>query len=287
MSIYTLLLILIASLTHAYWNYLSKQANGKIPFIWLIYIASSVIYVPFLLWQVHKGNISFSWLVINIALLSAVLRLAYFIVLQTGYRKGDLSVVYPLARGSGPFFSAIGAVFLMHEQPTVFSVLGLLFIITGVLIITKIKLATGLSTKLKTGLSYGLVTGLFIGCYTLWDKVAVSHYALSPLVITYISNLLGAIVLAPIALKRIAETRKEIKLHTWHILAIAVLSPFSYMLVLVAMKTTPVLYVAPARELSILFGVFMGGRLMNEEDTKRRVAGSLFILTGIILLAVG
>jgi len=79
----------------------------------------------------------------------------------------------------------------------------------------------------------------------------------------------------------------ELKKHTRHIIAIAILSPFSYILVLMAMQTTPVLYVAPARELSILFGVFMGGRMMNEEDTKRRMFASAFILAGIICLALG
>lgn len=287
MSFYTLLLILIASLTHASWNYLSKRANGGVPFIWLIYLCSVIIYLPMLLWQMHSGDIVFTWQIINIALLSAVLRLCYFIVLQAGYRKGDLSVVYPLARGSGPFFSAIGAVLLFHEKPTFFSAAGLLCIITGVLIITKVKLSTGLSARLKTGLLYGIVTGLFIGCYTLWDKLAIAHYALPPLTITFVSNVLGAVVLAPWAFKKMEETKREIKLHTWHIVAIAVLSPLSYILVLIAMKTTPVLYVAPARELSILFGVFMGGRLMNEEDGKRRMLGALFILSGVVLLAIG
>ena len=287
MSFYAFILVLIASVTHAYWNYLSKQANGKTPFIWLMYIASVIIYLPFIIWQLVKTHVDVTLLLIGLGVISAILRIAYFLLLQTGYRKGDLSVVYPLARGSGPVFATFGAIFLMHETPTVYSFAGLLLIITGVLIITKLKITTGLSTRLKTGLLYGIATGLFIGCYTVWDKVAVSTYNMQPLQLIFISNMFGAIVLAPGAISKMPEIRKELKLHLRHIIAIAVLSPFSYILVLIAMQTTPVLYVAPAREISILFGVFMGGRMMNEEDTKRRMFASLFILAGIVCLAFG
>ena len=67
----------------------------------------------------------------------------------------------------------------------------------------------------------------------------------------------------------------------------AVLSPLSYILVLVAMKTTPVSYVAPARELSIVFGVLLGSNFLQEADSKRRVIAALVMLAGISLLAVG
>lgn len=287
MSFYALLLVLVASVTHAYWNFLSKQANGKTPFIWLMYVVSVIIYLPFVVWQLITTHEDVTWPLIGIGVVSAALRIIYFLLLQTGYRKGDLSVVYPLARGSGPVFATAGAILFMQEAPTVYSFCGLALIIAGVLIITRLKFTTGLSTKLKTGLVYGIATGFFIGCYTVWDKFAVSVNHLSPLLLIFISNLFGAVVLAPASLTKKEEIRAELKQHTRQIIAIAILSPFSYILVLIAMQTTPVLYVAPARELSILFGVFMGGKMMNEEDTKRRMFASTFILLGIICLAFG
>lgn len=287
MSVYALALVLVASVTHAYWNYLSKQANGKTPFIWLIYTISVIMYLPVIIYMLAKNNMPVTWLLTGLGVVSAILRIAYFLFLQTGYRKADLSIVYPLARGSGPVFATAGAIFLMHETATVYSLSGLLLIIAGVLIITRLKITKGLSTKLKTGLLYGTATGFFIGCYTVWDKIAISTYHIQPVLLIYISNVFGAIVLAPGALTKIPEVKTELKLHLKHIIAIAFLSPFSYILVLIAMQTTPVLYVAPARELSILFGVFMGGRMMNEEDNKRRMFASAFILAGIICLAFG
>lgn len=286
MSFYALLLVLIASVTHAYWNYLSKQANGKTPFIWLMYVASVIIYLPFVTWQIIILHASITWPLIGVGICSAALRFIYFLILQAGYRKGDLSIVYPLARGSGPVFASAGAILFMHEAPTVYSFCGLCLIITGVLIITRLKFSTGLSAKLKTGLIYGVATGFFIGCYTVWDKFAVSTANLSPLLLIFISNVFGAVVLAPTSILKTAELKAELKQHMRHIISIAILSPFSYILVLIAMQKTPVLYVAPARELSILFGVFMGGKMMNEEDTKRRIFASAFILMGIICLAL-
>src|SRR3569623_381599 len=161
MSIYALALILTASFTHAYWNYLSKQANGKLPFIWLIYLLSGILYLPFVIWLSVTSTASFTWLMLGVALVSAILRLSYFIILQTGYRQGDLSVVYSLARGSGPVFSTMGAILLMHERPSVYSLTGLLLIISGVLIITRVKFTPGMSSRLKAGLFYGILTGLF------------------------------------------------------------------------------------------------------------------------------
>src|ERR1700748_2875204 len=102
MSLYVLTLVLTAAVLHAFWNLLSKKAKGKAPFIWLMYIAGAVLYLPVLLYQIRQGNIVFNQPVLWFSVSSAVLHIGYFLILQKGYRSGDLSVVYPLARGTGP-----------------------------------------------------------------------------------------------------------------------------------------------------------------------------------------
>ena len=82
------------------------------------------------------------------------------------------------------------------------------------------------------------------------------------------------------------ELKREIKLHKWIIIAIALLSPAAYILVLEALKYAPLTVVAPARETSILLGVFMGSKVFNEEDGKRRLIASVLILGGIIALSL-
>jgi drug/metabolite transporter (DMT)-like permease len=284
MSITALILVILASVTHAFWNFLAKKANGGIALVWLIYLTSTIIFLPLAAWVVFQQGASFTFSFFIVCLVSGGLRLLYFIFLQTGYQKADLSVVYPLARGSAPVVSTLGAVLLMNETVTTLSVVGLLLIIGGVIIISKPKVAE--PKRLKAGLVYGLITGLMIAIYTLWDKLAISTYNIAPVLLTFASNIMGAVLLLPIALKKRSEVKDELSKHRWHILAISVLSPVSYILVLIAMKTTDIVYVAPVREVSILFGVFMGGQLMAEEDTKRRLIASMLILAGVIVLSV-
>jgi drug/metabolite transporter (DMT)-like permease len=286
MSFFALVLILIASFTHAFWNFLAKKSKGGVAFIWLTYCASSIIFLPVMVAQYFNTPFSLSITIIVVAIVSALLRLGYFLLLQRGYQKSDLSVVYPLARGSAPLFSTLGAVVVLAEQPTLNSFVGLIFIIAGVLVITNLKFRSD-DSKVNLGVAFGIGTGCMIGLYTLWDKEAIVHYHLSPLLITYASHIIGAAILAPLAFREKEKIREEIKFHRWYILGISVLSPVSYLLVLEAMKTTPVIYIGPARELSIVFGVFMGSRLMDEKHVRRRLLASLIILIGIVFLALG
>jgi uncharacterized membrane protein len=232
-----------------------------------------------------NSPVNISMLLILVCIFSGALRLLYFIVLQTGYRKGDLSVVYPLARGSAPLFATIGAIAFIHEQPTPNTMTGLILIVVGVIVLTKPGIVRH-DAKLKAGIVFGLLTGVIIAIYTLWDKLAISHFSLSPLTITFSSHLLGTIVLASPAIRNLSAVKREIKLHKWHIILISILSPLSYLFVLEAMKTTDVLYVAPARELSILFAVLIGGQLMDEKDLRRRLLASGLILGGVIVLVI-
>jgi drug/metabolite transporter (DMT)-like permease len=286
MSLYVLILVLTAAVLHASWNLLAKKTKGKTPFIWLQYIASNILYLPLLFFQTNQGYTIYSQPLLWFSLSSAVLHLGYFIVLQKGYRSADLSVVYPLARGSAPLISFIAAIVFLHEQLKLSSVIGLFLIIAGVLIITGLSFKKESNNKIIKGINYGVLTGLFIALYTFNDAVAVKAYAVSPLILTLATNLFSAVLLLPFALPQKDELKREIKVHKWIIIAIALLSPAAYILVLEALKYAPLTVVAPARETSILLGVFMGSRVFNEEDGKRRLIASALILGGIIALSL-
>ena len=286
MSLYVLVLVLTAAILHASWNLLAKKTKGKTPFIWLQYIASNILYLPFLFFQTNQGHIIYLQPLLWFSLSSSVLHLGYFIVLQKGYRSADLSVVYPLARGSAPLVSFIAAILFLHEKLKLSSVAGLLLIIAGVLIITRLSFKKENNNKIMTGITYGVLTGLFIALYTFNDAVAIKKYAVSPLILTLATNLFSAVFLLPFVVPQKDELKREIKQHKWIIIAIAVLSPAAYILVLEALKYAPLTVVAPAREISILLGVFMGSRVFNEEDGKRRLIASVLILGGIIALSL-
>ena len=287
MTIYVLALVLTAAILHAWWNLLAKRAKGKTAFTWLMYVASNIIYLPALAYAFNTGEKIYSQPLLWFSLSSAILHLGYFTILQKGYRKADLSVVYPLARGAGPLFSSAAAILFLHERLRLTSTLGLFLIITGVLIITGLSFKKDNNKQIMPGIFYGLATGFFIALYTLNDTLAVKNYAVSPLTLTLATNLFAAFMLIPWVATQKSELSREIREHTWIIIGVAILSPAAYILVLVALKYAPLTVVAPAREISILLGVFMGSRVLKEEDGRRRLVASLLILGGIISLSIG
>jgi drug/metabolite transporter (DMT)-like permease len=286
MSLYVLSLILTAAVLHAFWNLLSKKAKGKAPFIWLMYIASIVLYLPVLLYRIKQGDNIYSQPVLWFSLGSAILHIGYYLILQKGYRSGDLSVVYPLARGAAPLFSSIAAILFLHERLKLTATIGLFLILAGVLIITGLSFKRENNAKIITGVFWGVLTGFFIALYTFNDTVAIKTYAVSPFIITFVSNVFSTVLLIPFVFSQKDEIKREIRQHKWIIITIGLLSPAAYILVLEALKYAPLTVVAPAREVSILLGVFMGSRVLNEEDGKRRLIAGASILGGIIALSL-
>ena len=185
MSTRALLLVVTAVLIHAVWNLATKKANGSLPFIWLVSVSAAAIYLPFVAGQLIQTGMPQGAALYIFASVSAVLHLLYFAVLQRGYRKADLSLVYPLARGTGPLLSASGAILLLGERPGGAAICGIMLIILGILMMTGFKPRFTGDAKLKAGAFYGVGTGFFIAAYTLWDKVAVADYRISALILTF------------------------------------------------------------------------------------------------------
>ncbi|RPD39559.1 DMT family transporter [Chitinophaga barathri] len=285
MSTSSLLLVVAAAVLHALWNLLTKQVKGGLVFFWLVSLFSAVIFLPFLVRELFRAPVQLNQATLTLALGSGLLHIFYFVALQAGYRKGDLSVVYPVARGAGPLFSVTGAVLFFGERPGLWAITGFVLIIAGVCFLTGFK-AGEENKSVRTGVYYGLLTGLFIASYTLWDKAAVAEYAVSAIVIAFASMIMPLLLLIPVVMDKMDAIRSEVRLHWKQVLGVAILQPLSYLLVLVAMKTTPLTYVAPVRELSIVFGVFFGVNLLKEKDSVKRLAAAIIILAGIVLLAL-
>jgi drug/metabolite transporter (DMT)-like permease len=285
-TVWALTLILAAAFIHATWNLLNKRASGHATFTWVVAVLSAVFYAPVavaavLFWQAQIG-----WVEIGLMAGSAALHTGYFVLLNEGYRAGDLSLVYPLARGTGPLLSSVAAILFFGERPSALALVGGLLIVLGVIVLTGSpeQLRQG---RAKKAIIYALVTGTFIAAYTLWDKQAVSTFALAPILLDWGSNLGRALVLTPFALRHWERARNEWRIHRFETVGVALLVPLSYILVLTAMQFTPVSYVAPAREISILIGTAMGTRLLAEGDVHRRLAAAGAMVLGVVALAFG
>ncbi|MBM4260619.1 MAG: EamA family transporter [Deltaproteobacteria bacterium] len=286
MTLWALILILVAAFIHATWNLLNKQASGHATFTWIVAVASAVLYAPLTIGMIVVWEIEIGFMQIGLMAGSAALHTAYFLLLNQGYRVGDLSLVYPLARGTGPLLSSLAAIVFLGERPSWLAMLGTALILAGVALLS-FSGANFRAQGSRRAIMYALITGLFIAAYTLWDKHAVSRFALSPLALDWGANLGRAIMLTPFAIHFWPQTKIEWREHRYEAISIAALIPLSYILVLTAMQFTPVSYVAPAREISILIGTIMGTRLLAEGDATRRLTAAGAMVLGLIFLAIG
>lgn len=282
-TFFALALVLAAAFCHATWNFFVKRIGGGPELVWLFSAIAVVIYLPVAIYIFVTEQPVFGFWEIVFILGSAALHLGYFLLLQQGYRKGDLSLVYPTARATGPFLSTSFAVAFLGEHMTPQIAAGGGAVIVGVLC-----LIGGFKRDARhvwASLLFGFAAGLLIGSYTVWDAYAVSALLVPPILLDYVSSLGRTILLAPIAVKRkdlVASLWRE---HRVGVIAIAIFNPLAYILVLYTLTFTPVVYVAPTRELSVLITVLMGSILLGEGDLKRRLGWATLILFGIILLA--
>lgn len=287
MSPLALILILLAAVIHASWNFLVKRIGAGAAGLWLYGTLSVICYLPVALGLALLGRPLIPPAGYAFMAGSAVLHIGYFIFLQRGYREADLSVVYPVARGTGPLLTAVGAVLILGETASAGAVVGTVLVAAGIFLLAGgLHFSTIRSERLSAGLRYGLLTGLFIGGYTLWDKHAVSALLVPPVIMYWGTTLALSALLAPAAVVRWPQVRRHWIEHRRALFAIAVLSPLSYILVLTAMVFTPVSYVAPAREISILIGTAMGTQWLAEGHTPHRLAGAAAMVAGVAALAL-
>ncbi|MEJ2624758.1 MAG: DMT family transporter [Pseudolabrys sp.] len=278
-------LVLAAACCHAIWNFFVKRINGGPELVWLFSLISAGLYLPVAAVILLKTEASIGQSEIAFVAASAMLHLGYFLLLQQGYRRGDLSLVYPTARATGPLLSTTFAVVILAEKISVQIAVGAVAIVVGMLFLT--GGFRGRGRHLGASILFGLGAGVLIGSYTVWDAYTVSALAVSPLLLDYASSIGRTVLLSPVAARRRALVRAHWREHRLGVLAIAVFNPLAYILVLYALTFTPVVYVAPTREISVLITVLMGSILLREGDLGRRLRWATLILFGVVLLATG
>ena len=291
MSALALMIVLAAALMHAGWNLVAKRSGGDHHFLFLVVLLIALLWSP--VWMVWGPTELPRWQARDWALvgLSGFIHVLYFLALLTGYRKADLTVVYPTARGSGPLLTAFGAAWWLDEGLGVASVAGLLAVSAGIWLVAggpgwrRGDAHAEDPAKLRLGLLWGGLTGVTIACYTVVDGYAMRAALLSPLLYDYFANVLRLPWLVPLVW-RDRQRAAAVWRSQWRAaLVVAVCSPAAYMLVLYAFTLAPVSHVAPAREVSMLFAALLGGRLLAERQTGLRLAGAASMAVGVALLA--
>ena len=291
-SPFALSLILVAAIAHASWNLFSKQASatGAVFFVWLLAVAASCLYAPVvaITIAVSRPHLAGSNWVFLIG--TGVLEAGYFMFLQFGYRQGDLSLVYPVGRGTGALFAAMAGILLLGERPGPVTLAGIGCIIAGIIAIgipARTQTAGAGRPSARTAVVLALCTGAFIGSYTIWDKYAVSNLHTPPLLQGYAAFPFMALAFAPLIVRDTVRLQEVWRQYRRQVIAAAVLAPLAYVLVLVALSFSAVSAIAPAREVSILFGVLLGRRLLGEGGMARKLTAAAAIVAGIVAVAVG
>lgn len=282
-------LILLSAFLHATWNLLLKRAGNQEAFAWGIVVSGSVMFVPlgivlFWLYPIEPQDYLF-------ALVSTAFQSFYFVMLSRAYSRGDLSLVYPVARGISPMLVPLLAVPLLGEEVALLAIPGIGLIVVGIYVISwwgrfRQILAKPTMIFRDSGLRYALLAGLAIAGYSLTDKRGVEH--VQPFLYMYLQTIGGAILLAPYIVRRqgLASVGREWRTNTRSVLGAGVLVFVAYGLALTAFSLAPVSYMAPARESGIVMGVLLGVFVLKERFGRGRVLGSGFIVGGLAFIAV-
>lgn len=288
MTAFALVLVLIAAVLHATWNLCAKRAGGGLPFVWVVGAVICICYVPVLAFYWFQFRHPLPTGAILWILGSGVLKTSYALFLQRGYRTGDFSLIYPLARGTGPLLSTLAAIAFLGERPSPLAIGGGLIIIVAIFFLTNgTRLLHEDSAHLRNAITYGVMSGIFIAAYTIWDRHGVAQLGVPPIYYDAGTAFTQLALLSPFALRRRDEVAAEWRDKKHWAIAVALLSPIAYVLVLTALAVSPVSYVAPAREVSIVIGAFLGARLLKESDGRRRIWAAVAVAIGVIALALG
>jgi drug/metabolite transporter (DMT)-like permease len=292
MSAFVLALVLTAALCHAAWNVVAHRVSGiGLPFLWWGAVASTLVWGPLVPFTggLGSGDDLPRGLLLG-AGVSGLLPVGYMVVLQAGYARGRLSTVYATARGTGPALSAGLAVLLLGERISPVAVLGVAVVVTGVIATGLIDRPTAQAPsgrhRVDPGILFGVLTGVAIAVYTIWDAHALRTWGLSPVAFMVGCTMVEIVVyLVPLRRRR-AELLPVLRQHWPRVLAFGVLSPLSYILVLQAVTLAPVALVAPMREMSVVLVSLFGALVLREGSAVRRIAASLVVAGGIVLLSV-
>ena len=278
-------LIACGAIAHASWNLLLKRVGTSTPTVlWWINVVGAVGLAPLALWIL--GSTGFEWHWVLLAGVCGVFEVIYFLLLQRGYRDGDVSLVYPLARGTGPTLSVVGAMLFLGERPSVLHLVGVVVIVVGIGIISTAGSRKHGTRAPLSSVLYGLGVSLMIACFTVWDGWAVGHLGIPPIGYFWMAIVVQAILFTPFAFRN-NSTLATFRAHRGDIVAIGLLGPTSYMLALTAITLSSVSLVAPAREVSVILVALGGALFFKEQHLVQRLLGSIVVVSGVAFLALG
>ena len=261
---------------HAVWNLLVKSSDDQLVAAWTVVAGAAILALPVLIFTGLPDRS-----VWDLILISTVVQVAYVLTLAAAYRVGDLSFVYPLARGTSPVLVSLAGVAILGDE---ISALGWI----GVLTVTVALTWLAWRRADRSGLALALITGVLISLYTSVDAAAVREQrsALSVIATEFVllSIALGAVVLVV----RGPGSMLGMVRDDWRKAAVGGFATgTAYLLVMVAALSAPVGLVSGVRETSVLIAVIASRLLLHEEVTRSQIGTVTAAVAGIALIAMG
>jgi uncharacterized membrane protein len=284
MSLIAVLLVLTSALLHATWNLFSKDTPDK----WGFFVAQGMCGLAFYalpavwLWRSHSVSAGLIFILLSIAT-----HAGYAIYLLKAYEVGDLSIAYPLSR-SAPLLVVVWDIILLPASLSVPGIAGAVLAGLGAMTLQLPSLRRcGLRAVLSLPVTrYALLTAAFIAAFTVVDKSGVAR--VHPFLYLYLI-MLGEAGVVALSVGRGAPARalREMRRNWRPITFTAIAGPFSYILILYALRTEPASYILGLRQSSIVFGVIFGRMFLGEGETVYRVVGAAIIALGGLMIAAG
>ena len=274
-------LVLTAAIGHALWNFAARKAAGDAAIIWLSVVVGVLVAIPFCAytwWQSAPPPLPLSWSGGLCLVATGIIHGLYFALLAEAYEHGEISLVYPVARGSGVGLTALAAWLALGEDISLLGASGIALVLAGIFC-----LGASAFKHQTHGLQLALGVGLTIVCYSLVDKIGVGY--VQPLY--YITGmwLIGSLVRAPWVVRRYGAGLLTIARVHWPVITlIGVASLGTYLLILYAYTQGPVGYIVAVRESSVVIGALLGWIFLKERLTLLKVTGLLAIVGGLVLI---
>jgi drug/metabolite transporter (DMT)-like permease len=268
-----LFLALGAASLHAFWNLVLARASDPEAAAAVALVVAEVAFAPVAAagWRLDSG--AWPYLVA-----SGIFELAYFALLAAAYRRAELSVVYPLARGTAPVLILLVAVVVLGAPRSWTQAVGICLVAFGILLVRGLRRPTA-----AAGVGFGVAIAACVAAYTLVDNSGIEHG--NPISYLELSMLLPTVAYAAAVLRRrgSAALRSEIRLP----IVLAGLATFgAYALVLAALERAPAAPVAAVRETSIVIATALAGVVLGERVTRSRLAGATIVVAGVAVIGV-
>jgi uncharacterized membrane protein len=288
---FVIALVAISAILHVAWNVRLKTAGDPLRAATVGMLAASVGIVPvgIAAWLV-AGRPSLPAEGIALGIGSGIIEAGYFVLLSAAYRRGDLSVVYPIARGTAPLLAVAFGVAVLGERLGVGGTIGVVALLAGFLLLQQPWTALRGRRGFDPAIAFALATGVTIAAYSAVDRVGTR--LIDPLpyaAILWVTATAALVVWLRVVVKGHAleggrEQVRRAAIGGWLTLG-------AYLLILWALSVAPLSGVAPLRESAAVFAAAWGavrlGEAANRVDTIRRIGASALIVGGAVLLAIG